>query len=129
MTTIKTKGLNFSEALEALKAGKKVKRASKPKEVFHIGVIGRWDGGTEPRFIKTEGDSWIHHDFYNGPILAEDWEIGEIVPTVKMDKNNSIVNCPLCTKRFGLYWKQSVNLVIECPYCDSKIIITKEVMV
>lgn len=61
----KTTGLTFSEALEAMKAGKKIRRPDWP-------VCRAWieDG----RILLTEDYDWDLNDL---ELLAEDWEIVE----------------------------------------------------
>jgi transcription elongation factor Elf1 len=121
MTTIKTTGLNFGEALETAKNGMKIRRPD-----FVDGVYWYWDG----KEMKTHDNN----DKFNGGwfsafparhVYAEDWEIIEDLPKVKIYRSNdTYYECPKChkTDEIIVYSEDIKNkgTLRECRFCGQK---------
>ena len=81
--------MNFSEALEAMKAGKKVRRSDMfPDEylTFQLSLGSGKPLHTEPQRMKTGSDRWTYHRFSVKEMEADNWEIVPEAPEVNSDK-------------------------------------------
>jgi len=118
--------MNFSEALEAMKAGKKVIRSSKSFETYIIGQFPLDEPGTKTDIIAENGFFKKISVFGSEGILAEDWEVVDEYPKVKLH-----FKCPRCNqnsefeKKFLLVDPKGRD-IIECEHCKNKVEIKKE---
>jgi len=119
--------MNFSEALEAMKAGKKVIRPSKSFETYRIGQFPLDEPGTKTDIIAENYFFKKLSVFGSEEILAEDWEIVDEYPKVEIE---TYFKCPCCQKR-SVFDKKFLLVdpegreIVECRYCKNKVEIVK----
>jgi len=113
--------MNFSAALEAMKAGKKIRRSAYGDSFCYITYpeIG------EPIVWKSDCGA---KKFYSHEILAEDWEVVDEYPKVEL---KTYFECPRCNQishfdaEFLLVDPKGRDIV-ECGHCRNKVEIVKK---
>lgn len=94
--------MNFSEAFEAMKAGKKVRRPDMFPDEYLTFQLSLGSGNPmhkEPQRMKNGSDRWTYHRFSVKEMEADNWEIIEDVPEVKLQQSNdTYFICPQCGK-------------------------------
>lgn len=123
--------MDFGKALEALKAGKKVRRPYMYPEWVELGNVSNLNDPPDcyKRLIirdKTESsiDYWKPDDADGDiDILAEDWEILEDFPEVKLHIKEYFT-CPKCGHECNTFDELAFEL---CGVCHTKVkFITKK---
>jgi len=112
--------MNFSAALEAMKAGKKVSRPSKSFETYRIGQFPLDEPGTKTDIIAENGIFKKISVFGSEGILAEDWEIEDEYPKVKLFRSKDIYyQCPKCRRISEqlVYPEDNPDEIKTCRHC------------
>jgi len=121
--------MNFSAALEAMKAGKKVRRSCWGYGItLHIGTKEQFGHDLFYRKHQTRPDIGIEfYRIHDIEILAEDWELVDEYPKVELKQ---YFKCPRCNqnsmfdKKFLLVDPKGRD-IIECENCGNKVEIIK----
>ena len=122
--------MNFSEVLEAMKAGKKVRRTCWAHDgVLYIGTKEQYGHDLFLRVDQKIGGSFVGvHNVNTEEILAEDWEIVDEYPKVEL---KTYFECPRCNQishfdaEFLLVDPKGRDIV-ECGHCRNKVEIVKK---
>ena len=121
--------MNFSAALEAMKAGKKVRRSCWGYGItLHIGTKEQFGHDLFYRKHQTRPDIGIEfYRIHDIEILAEDWEIVDEYPKVELLQ---YFKCPRCNEE-SVFKKELLLVdpkgrdIVECEECRTKIEIVK----
>lgn len=119
--------MDIGEAIKALKEGKKIRRASNPNVILYVDKIGQFfTTDTIPSLIREENGEWRHSDLYGRlELFAEDWEVIEDIPKIKLQRSTeAYYECPKCkrTDSIIVYIENVHNndTLHECRYCGQK---------
>ena len=122
--------MNFSEVLEAMKAGKKVRRTCWAHDgVLYIGTKEQYGHDLFLRVDQKIGGSFVGvHNVNTEEILAEDWEIVDEYAKAEL---KTYFECPRCNQishfdaEFLLVDPKGRDIV-ECGHCRNKVEIVKK---
>jgi len=110
--------MNFSAALEAMRAGKKVRLPEMPKNYW----IERGEINTfmtpyyELVLVKGNVRKWDYLKIPYRILISEDWEL--VLPEVKL-KTSEYFICPECeTKNYGFHLDDGIS---TCEKCGLKV--------
>ena len=112
--------MNFSAALEAMKAGKKIRRPAYGDSFCYI----TYPENGEPIVWKSDCGA---KKFYSHEILAEDWEIVKEMPeAIVQTKTEEYFLCPYvgCTGKYNYEFFKDKD-IMKCSYCGKKFRIRK----
>ena len=117
--------MDFSDALKALKEGKKVRRQSwNSGSYLFYGTKEQY--GTEQLLLYSCNENISHCGIYgisNREVFAEDWEILPDIPKVKLFQSKEIhFICPKCQSQQEhlVYVEDKADEIHECRFCGHK---------
>ena len=121
--------MDFGKALEAMKAGKKARRTT-------WNHSGKLSIGSKEQFGKElfvwynserNSNSYGIHPIDTSEILADDWEIIEDIPKVKIETSiEEYYVCPKC-KKSNIYWpSMERDNIHACVQCGKKMELYRE---
>lgn len=119
--------MDFSDALKALKEGKKVIRKS--FGVHSIEMIKNVDSlkGTSYSLALFYNSKMIaDYEVSNADLFAKDWEIFEPKKVQVKTKTVEYITCPNCGEDIQV---EHANKLVLCKYCKSEIQLERELTV
>lgn len=117
--------MDFSDALKALKEGKKVRRQSwNSGSYLFYGTKEQY--GKEQLLLYSCNENGSHCGIYgisNREVFADDWEILPEIPKVKLFRSKDILFiCPKCQSQQEhlVYVEDKPDTIHECRFCGQK---------